>query len=193
MTQAPREEIEELAALYAGGALPAEEHRAFERRLDSGDIDCVAAWRQLHGAVGELLEGDLALPPHHIRDAVMAQAESEAAERARDPAEEVLLIRAEDGAWQPTGFPGIDVRRLHAAADGNSTTLLLRFAPGASYPPHDHSAAEECLILEGTILVDGETLGRGDFQRLPAGTRHGVTRSGDGAVVLISTSSADPR
>jgi hypothetical protein len=41
--------------------------------------------------------------------------------------------------------------------------MLVRLAPGASYPPHTHAAAEELHLLDGELWIDERKLLPGDY------------------------------
>ena len=59
------------------------------------------------------------------------------------------------------------------------------YAPGASLPAHDHPADEECLVLEGEVML-GDILGRaGDYHLAPKGLPHGTITSKTGALLFI--------
>ena len=52
---------------------------------------------------------------------------------------------------------------------GNNT-FLVKMAPKSSLPAHEHKYNEQCLMLEGSVSVDGQTAYAGDFVFMPAGT-----------------------
>ncbi len=52
--------------------------------------------------------------------------------------------------WQPTRFPGIEAKTLMANNTGMST-VLMRWAPGAWLPHHEHVAMEQTFVLEGSF------------------------------------------
>ena len=51
-------------------------------------------------------------------------------------------------------------------------TLLLRMAPGASLPDHEHVRIEQTYVLEGRLVDPDGTCTEGNFVWRPAGTRH---------------------
>ncbi len=58
--------------------------------------------------------------------------------------------------------------------------FLLRFDPGAQSMPHEHMAAEQFLVMEGTLTdCDGHVFEAGDFVRFEPGSKHhSVSESG---------------
>jgi anti-sigma factor ChrR (cupin superfamily) len=79
--------------------------------------------------------------------------------------------------------PGVEIHVLHETP-GGARAALLRYAPGASVPPHLHQGAEYIYVLEGTQADGLGTYGPGSFVINEAGSRHAVTSSA-GCVVLI--------
>ena len=82
-------------------------------------------------------------------------------------------------------MPGVEKRQLHVDPSERVQSYLLRLAPGASLPPHDHKMKEECIVLEGEVSLAGQALSAGDFQMLPVGSHHVRMFSAGGAVVYV--------
>jgi quercetin dioxygenase-like cupin family protein len=69
--------------------------------------------------------------------------------------------------------------------DSTATSFLLRLSPGAKLPPHVHAADEECLVLEGELLLaEGVRLKAGDYHFAPRGLPHGTAHSPSGALLF---------
>lgn len=94
------------------------------------------------------------------------------------------VVRAQDGEWH-TLLPGLQVKRLHRDRNAGSFTGLWRLAPGASIPPHPHRLDEECLVLEGEVLIDGQEYRAGDYMLAATGSLHSEVSSRVGALMLI--------
>ena len=94
------------------------------------------------------------------------------------------VVRAQDGEWR-TYLPGLQVKPLHRDRRAGSFTALWRLAPGASIPPHRHQLDEECLILEGHVLVDGQEYRAGDYMLAHSGSLHSELMSPHGALLMI--------
>ena len=62
-------------------------------------------------------------------------------------------VRNDEREWVPL-LPGITIKTLLKDAANGAQTTLWRLQPGACVPPHPHSRDEECLILEGSIVLD---------------------------------------
>lgn len=65
-----------------------------------------------------------------------------------------------------------------------STTILIKFEPGAAYPYHNHPAGEELFVLEGEAIIEGATLKAGDFLHTPINFKHSV-RTDLGCTILF--------
>ena len=84
--------------------------------------------------------------------------------------------------WEPTKFPGIEIKVLYSD-DSGITTALFKLAPGAVVPLHEHTALEQTYMLEGS-LEDAEcACGPGDFVWRPGGNIH-VAHAPKGATFL---------
>ena len=169
----------ELAELYAIGALPDDERVAFEAEL--------ARSPALRHVVHELREtaARLALavpdaePPARLRARALA---------AIAP---MHLQRAADGDWTPTEIEGVDVRELYDDPARGRQTVLVRMAPGASYPCHRHAGVEECYVLSGDMRDGDVEMRVGDYSRFESGTEHGPLTSRGGCLLLVMHSLDD--
>jgi quercetin dioxygenase-like cupin family protein len=92
--------------------------------------------------------------------------------------------------WMPlqedgTDTTGIAVKVLRFNEQTKrAPTIMLKFDPGARYPYHNHPAGEEILVLEGSVVIEGETLVAGDYLYTPPGFRHAVTTQ-TGCILLL--------
>ncbi|PSL29102.1 dimethylsulfonioproprionate lyase family protein [Chitinophaga ginsengisoli] len=91
------------------------------------------------------------------------------------------VVRKAQKEWQPLvekgiHYTGISVISLHYDQQKErSTTILLRFEPGASYPYHNHPAGEEVYVLSGEAIFENVVLSEGDYLYTPPGFKHAVT------------------
>jgi quercetin dioxygenase-like cupin family protein len=83
--------------------------------------------------------------------------------------------------------PGPEVKVLRRFPDDdNALDLLVRFPPGYVEPRHTHSGEHMVFILEGRMLVDGKTLGPGDYVYGPRDEPHGPFEYPDGILLYAS-------
>src|ERR1700681_168033 len=83
------------------------------------------------------------------------------------------VVRPAQMEWKKTRFDGCEVKGLLLDKETGVVTALMRFAPGATLPDHEHVRIEQTYVLEGK-LVDKESPAQG----LTVGTREVVWREG---------------
>ena len=92
------------------------------------------------------------------------------------------VVRAKDLPWQKMRFDGCEMKTLLFDPTSGLATALMRMAPGAVLPDHEHVLIEQTYVLEGS-LVDKEgpdagiEVGPGEFVWRPAGIRRGRRRA----------------
>jgi anti-sigma factor ChrR (cupin superfamily) len=119
-------------------------------------------------------------PAAHVRRNVLQFAKSNGETRA-------YIQRDDPAVWKSLPIPGLSIRLLYVDHQRKTQTIMLRAEPGAVLPPHEHSAAEECYVLEGELETLGTVFKAGDFFRAAPGTSHGESRSPTGCTVLITS------
>ncbi len=92
-------------------------------------------------------------------------------------------INVESLPWQPTRFPGIEIKVLMEDPDTGLQTVLTRMAPGTVLTDHMHVQIEQSWIIEGSLVDHEGEATAGNFVWRPAGSRH-VAHAPNGAVVL---------
>ena len=122
-----------------------------------------------------------ALPEQLPDEAVRLRLRKQLLDRAAAPVG-MKVLRADEGEWV-TLLPGVLVKTLRQ--DATSQTTLWRVLAGASVPAHVHSAQEECLVLEGSIVHDGIEYFAGDFLLAEPGDRHCRFETPRGALFMI--------
>lgn len=104
-------------------------------------------------------------------------------ERVADADRSHLDVDPAAGAWQPL-LPGVQLLFL-SEAEGR-LSYLLRFAPGASLPPHRHPVDEECIVLAGRLRIGSHTeVGPNAYHRAHAGSLHPAIVAPEGATVFL--------
>jgi hypothetical protein len=176
-------EIEEQAALFSLDALPAAEAGTFQQRLATGCPLCQSLLEECQQTVSLL---PLAVPdvqPSPSLRLRLLERIGAAPEPASKPAAASVMkhVRPEDTAWEKAPVPGVEFRRLL----GRKTTLV-RMAPGTVFPSHEHSQAEQCLVLEGDVSSGGVTAHAGDYTYMPAGSVHPDLFTQNGCLLLIA-------
>lgn len=169
--------LELLASEYVLGTLEGQTRAGFISRL-ARDPDLralVAVWEErlsgLNADVG------MAEPPAELWQKIERQID-----KSGPPG--TLTLRADAGRWKTIG-PGVECKLLYSDKASGARSLMMRLAPGAVYPAHDHSSLEECVIVEGDMIVGDLQLRAGDYHAVQAGTRHAEVTSQNGGVVFL--------
>ena len=87
--------------------------------------------------------------------------------------------------------PGISVKILAMDTEKHIVTMLVRLAPGASYPPHTHAGVEELHLLDGELWIDERKLFPGDYNYGAPGTGDQRVWSETGCTCVLITSTKD--
>jgi len=85
--------------------------------------------------------------------------------------------------WQPSRFPGVEIKVLMEDPDTGLQTVLTRMAPGAVLTDHMHVEIEQTWVLEGSLVDHEGEAKAGTFVWRPAGSRH-VASAPNGALLL---------
>lgn len=98
------------------------------------------------------------------------------------------VVRPAEMEWKKTRFPGCEVKGLLLDKQTGLVTALMRLAPGAVLPDHEHVKIEQTYMLEGKLVdkegpVAGLSVGPGEFVWREAGTRH-VAWTPEGGLML---------
>ena len=98
------------------------------------------------------------------------------------------VVRPAEMEWQKTRFPGCEVKPLLFDRETGLVTALMRFAPGAVLPDHEHVKIEQTYVLEGKLVdkegpVAGLEVNKGEFVWREAGSRH-VAWTPEGGLML---------
>lgn len=120
-------------------------------------------------------------PPAGLRAKVL--------ERIRKPAPDFLTLRVDSG-WESVA-PALEVKLLTYDTRGGTKSFLVRAQAGASMPAHYHHGYEECLVLEGEIIIGDMVLRAGDFHGAQIHTQHPVIRTDLGALVYVRSTLND--
>ena len=96
-----------------------------------------------------------------------------------------VLVRTGDDGWRALSVPGTSAKLLRGDRAAGSSTSLVRFEPGVSFPAHNHPGGEEIYILEGDLRVGGHRLGPGDYLYTPPDGKHAAATDG-GCMFLVT-------
>jgi putative transcriptional regulator len=196
------------ASMYALGALGAAERAALEAHLE-GCPACRAEVDALCGVLTRLgSAAPAAVPAEDLRARLFRRvheaggaaaavqvwkswADGSKGSKGSKGDDAPLTFVPRDAGWEPTAIAGIEVRRLFVDHGADRVTMLVRMAPGSSYPAHRHGGPEDCYVIEGDLQVGDLAMRAGDYQRAASGSGHVIQSTTGGCLLLISSSLHD--
>ena len=92
--------------------------------------------------------------------------------------------------WEQVA-PGIECKLLATDSERHRVSMLVRLAPGASYPAHTHAGVEELHLLDGELWIDERKLLPGDYNYGAPGTGDKRVWSETGCTCVLITSTKD--
>lgn len=171
------------ASLYALGSLASGAAAEFESHLDTCTL-CVSELRRASEAVLSLSEGQPSVaPPPGLR--------ARALSATNLPPGITALVRAQEGRWRPTPFPGITSKVLHYDRQTRDVVMLVRMTAGSRYPAHRHVRPEHTYVLEGDIVFSDHRLSAGDYEVASGRSDHSFITTTHGCMVLLIHNEAD--
>jgi anti-sigma factor ChrR (cupin superfamily) len=177
----------ELACAYGLDVLPASEVSAVQAHL----VSCPDCRRELE-SLRPVVDRFVAWPADVLRPTAPLQARL-ALRIAEETGEEPVLPPPSQWSgpeWAQVA-PGIECKLLATDAERHRVSMLVRLAPGASYPAHTHAGVEELHLLDGELWIDERKLFPGDYNYGPPGAGDERVWSETGCTCLLVTSTKD--
>jgi anti-sigma factor ChrR (cupin superfamily) len=177
----------EVTCAYAAQALAASEVAAAEAHIASCP-DCRRELESLRAVVDRFV----AWPTDVLRPTTPLQqrlALRIAEETGKEPVPPPLQQWSEP-EWEQVA-PGIECKLLATDAERHRVSMLVRLAPGASYPPHKHAGVEELHLLDGELMIDERKLFPGDYNYGAPGAGDDRVWSETGCTCVLVTSTKD--
>jgi ChrR Cupin-like domain len=175
------EDLDQTAAAYALGIARGAARAAIEARLSSDPAlqAKIKLWQENFVAVD--LAAGRQVPPAGLFDTIVAAIDA----AARDlPG--TLTRRAGTGAWTEMS-PGVTYTVLFEDPVAKRRSILVRALPGSNYGAHFHAEGhEECLVLEGDLIMGDLKLLAGDFHLAAKGSTHPAATTRSGCVLYQS-------
>ena len=198
-------EIEELAALYAAGALDDADRKAFDKLLNDGNTVARKALVEFQDATALMVAARVSgqSPSAAFKERIMASLESAAGGFDADSGESARIRPSSrlqgfkfvpgdlSRGWRAMKAPGAYIKLLSYRPGDDYAVVLGRLDPGCSYPPHQHSGSEEIYLLSGDLRMGEHVLHAGDFHHSDPGTSHDSNHSVEGCTLLAVVSSKE--
>ena len=74
--------------------------------------------------------------------------------------------------FKETRYPGVWIHFYRSDPETRNAAVMIKMAPGASYPRHVHRGPEELLILQGGYRDEHGEYRAGEYVRYEDGSRH---------------------
>ena len=177
----------EVTAAYAAQALPASDVGAAEAHIAA----CPHCQREL-AALRPVVDRFASWPTDVLRPTTPLQARLAlriAGETGKAPVPPPAP-RWSEPDWEQVA-PGIECKLLATDTERHRISMLVRLAPGASYPPHTHAGVEELHLLDGELWIDARKLFPGDYNHAAPGTGDERVWSETGCTCVLITSTRD--
>jgi quercetin dioxygenase-like cupin family protein len=176
------DDIQALALADAIGALDPDERRDLEARLAALPPGVRAEVAHLYDASVEIAASASGEEPSRgVRDTLLASV----AARSNH------TITSTDGVWVETQVPGVRMKILAIDRARDRVTMLVKGEPGVRYPAHRHTGPEECYVISGSLVIEGQVLRPGDFHYAEAESEHGEIWTDEGMEVLVVATASD--
>jgi ChrR Cupin-like domain len=177
----------EVTCAYALQAVPASELPGIEAHIASCP-DCQQELKSLRPVVNQFVSW----PTDVLRPSTSLQARL-ALRIAAETCKEPVLPRPtawSEPEWEQVA-PGIQCKLLATDTERHRVSMLVRLAPGASYPAHTHAGVEELHLLDGELWIDGRKLLPGDYNYGAPGAGDEQVWSETGCTCVLITSTRD--
>lgn len=89
--------------------------------------------------------------------------------------------------------PRVKIKLLHVNLKLYTCSLFMQVQPGVEWLAHRQYHAEECLVINGEIMIGDSVIKKGDFHFAPKGVLHGAMYSKTGALLLLNMGLRDIR
>jgi anti-sigma factor ChrR (cupin superfamily) len=152
---------------------------------------CVDCQRELE-SLGPVLDRFVSWPTDVLRPSTSLQERLalRIAEETRKPPILPPARQWSEPEWEQVA-PGIECKLLADDTERHRVSMLVRLAPGASYPAHTHAGAEELHLLEGELWINGRKLVPGDYNYGAPGALDESVWSETGCTCVLVTSARD--
>ena len=189
MSEFPKNPCEhsEVTCAYAAQALTSSEISVAEAHIAS----CSDCQREVE-SLRVVLDGFVSWPTDVLRPPTSLQARL-ALRIAEETGKQPVLPPAPQWSepdWEQVA-PGIECKLLATDTERHRVSMLVRLAPGASYPPHTHAGVEELHLLDGELWINERKLFPGDYNYGAPGALDERVWSETGCTCVLMTSTED--
>jgi hypothetical protein len=94
-------------------------------------------------------------------------------------------LEAEDMPWTCHPQRGVSYKSLRYGHADKSGAVLIHMCPGTTYPAYRADAGQDVFIVDGELMLDGQTMRRGAYLHIEAGSVQAPTTE-RGCVLFVS-------
>jgi hypothetical protein len=189
MSEFPKNPCEhsEVTCAYVAQALTSSEISMAEAHIASCS-DCQREVESLRPVLDEFVSWptDVLRPTTSLQERLARRI----AEETGEPPVLPLAQQWSEPEWEQVA-PGIECKLLATDAERHRVSMLVRLAPGASYPAHTHAGVEELHLLDGELWIDERKLFPGDYNYGAPGAGDERVWSETGCTCVLVTSTKD--
>jgi anti-sigma factor ChrR (cupin superfamily) len=177
----------ELVCAYALKVLPASEVAAVEAHI-AACPDCQRELENLRPVLDRLVcwPTDVLRPTKSLQERLALRIAEETGKQPVPPP----ALQWSEPEWEQVA-PGIECKLLATDTERHRVSMLVRLAPGASYPAHIHAGTEELHLLAGELWIDDRKLVPGDYNYGAPGASDDRVWSETGCTCVLVTSTED--
>jgi quercetin dioxygenase-like cupin family protein len=177
----------ELAYAYALKVLPASELAAAETHI-AACPDCQRELEDLRPVFDRLVcwPTDVLRPTTSLQERLAHRIAGETGKQPVPPP----APQWSEPEWEQVA-PGIECKLLATDTERHRVSMLVRLAPGASYPSHTHAGVEELHLLDGELWINERKLVPGDYNYGAPGAEDHRVWSETGCTCVLVTSTED--
>ena len=177
----------DLVCAYALKVLPASEVAAVEAHI-AACPDCQRELENLRPVLDRLVcwPTDVLRPTKSLQERLALRIAEETGKQPVPPP----ALQWSEPEWEQVS-PGIECKLLAADTERHRVSMLVRLAPGASYPAHIHAGIEELHLLAGVLWIDDRKLVPGDYNYGAPGASDDRVWSETGCTCVLVTSTED--
>ena len=177
----------ELTCAYALRVLPASEVAAVEAHI-AACPDCQREVENLQPVIDRLVcwPTDVLRPTRSLQERLAVRIAGETGKQPTPPP----AVQWSEPEWEQVA-PGIECKLLATDTEQDRVSMLVRLAPGASYPGHTHAGVEELHLLAGELWIDKRKLVPGDYNYGAPGAEDHRVWSETGCTCVLVTSTDD--
>ncbi len=190
------DELQQLTALRALGALDGDEFARLEKRLaeDEPARMELARFFDVAATLARVSVAKRAAPTSlrgkildRIRQTPQLKPGQPPATAGAKPVLPDFSFMQGDAPWMDGPMPGIRLKILSLSEHQDYAMLLVELAAGVVYPEHEHEGTEDTYVLTGDLQFDGRTLGPGDSFHAEPGSHHNpmTTAAGCTAIFIV--------